>query len=593
MKVKLPEIDVVYEDKKRESMGKKAGRWRPTTYNADLNMIREQHERKFELEEQQLTHWHTEVEQDLKLNDTLLSEADNEVQRYSVDSRTGEVVELEKDKTQMRSYRFYIFFILLFEMVVTVGMVQLVFGVPLWMALVFASAVPVTVAFAVKGAMIQVDPSWQERSKTLRNSYSILFIFAAIILATALCSLALVRADVVLTSLKEVPALAVKLVVIGISLGLAIVLGLLHFTFSRLKLRIKPLEKALAMQSNLREKKNGLTTQKEQIEERLKKLKDDLQSRLELAYESYKRGFAKGWARRQRWARFWDTVIFWRKPRAVGGEFQPPNPRAGSSAGKIVGMILLFFLFGFNWSCQEAWESAADSLGLISRIHHHIDICVDVTAAEDLDQELSKDSLFVEAVMQRLNTGDLLHLYLIHARAESRQESIFKAHMPSEPGPMKSNLEKARKNARGSFRANWARGIADARKRRFELQTDLVGLFRYLSRHTGDLKAKRTSVVILSDMQDVRLGEWNFERKPPDEKLLDSWEKRGFLADLKGRAIFVFRCGPAHSISNEHYDLIRKFWRSYFQRTGATLVAYGYERDLSRLLPEDKNPVVF
>ncbi|MFQ5825508.1 MAG: hypothetical protein ACE5JB_15825 [bacterium] len=593
MKVKLPEIEIIYVDKKRERMGKKAGRWRPTTYNADVNMIREQHERKFELEEQQLTHWHTEVEQDLKLNKTRLEEADKEVERYSNDSRTGEPIELEKDKAQLRSYRFYIFFILMFEMAVTTGMVQLVFGVPLWMALVFAAAVPVTVAFAVKGAMIQVDPSWQERSKTLRTSYSVLFIFAAIILATALCSLALVRADVVLTSLKEVPALAVKLVVIGISLGLAIVLGLLHFTFSRLKLRIKPLEKALTKQNWLREQKNDLTTQKEQIEERLKNLQEDSQSAVELAHESYKRGFAKGWARRQRWLRFWDIVIFWRKPRAVEGEFQPPQTNKGPSASQIVGMIFLISLCGFNWGCRETWESVAEGLGIISRVKHHIDICVDVTAADELDLELAKDSVFVAEAIKRLSTGDHLHLYLIHAKAETRQEAILKAEMPAQPGPMKSDLEKARNTAIENFRKNWSQAIEETRKRRYELQTDLVGLFRYLSQHTITKKAKQTSIVILSDMQDVRSGEWNFERKFPDENLADRWKDRGFIVDLKGRDIFIFRCGPAHGISNEHYDGIRKFWRTYFQKTRANLIAYGYERDLARLLPEEEKPFAF
>jgi len=110
--------------------------------------------------------------------------------------------------------------------------------------------------------------------------------------------------------------------------------------------------------------------------------------------------------------------------------------------------------------------------------------------------------------------------------------------------------------------------------------TDLRGMLRYLSEHRSQVEAREHVVVLLSDMQDVEPGRWSFERAPPAPELLETWQKMDMVTDLAGSTVYVFRCGPAHGIGNDHYRAIRSFWEQYFDAAGAELAAYTYHRDL-------------
>jgi hypothetical protein len=65
---------------------------------------------------------------------------------------------------------------------------------------------------------------------------------------------------------------------------------------------------------------------------------------------------------------------------------------------------------------------------------------------------------------------------------------------------------------------------------------------------------------------------------------------RNFIANLSRRTVYVFRCYPAHGISNEHYTRLRAFWQAYFQRAGGHPASLRIERNVDRVLPERGGP---
>ena len=253
-------------------------------------------------------------------------------------------------------------------------------------------------------------------------------------------------------------------------------------------------------------------------------------------------------------------------------------------------LLKSFFIFGlvsmFLFSISGC-DIVKEFFGIKTGTKNHIDVCVDITLADGLEQELEQDSAFVANIINHLGAGDLLHIYPIHKMAFIRQEKIFECEMPKEVGPAEGILKNNRNDALKKFTSGWKKGLQYSIKRGYNRATDLEGLFQHLQNHLQRVKAKKQKIIILSDMQDVAPHKWNFERKAPDFSLLQKWENEHAIANLKNTEVFIFRVYPAHHISKDHYLKIKKFWEQYFRKAGANLVCYQYERDLNLIFKEN------
>lgn len=239
---------------------------------------------------------------------------------------------------------------------------------------------------------------------------------------------------------------------------------------------------------------------------------------------------------------------------------------------------LIFIVCGFlHLRCDQVKEF----FGMDTGVKNHLDICLDITLADNLDYELKQDSSFVAHIIQSLGPGDALHIYPIHKMALIRQEKIFQSQMPLEVGPAEGILKENRNQALNDFKKHWRNGLNFAIEQGYDKATDLVGLFQHLQTHIERVPAKTHKIIVCSDMQDVAPGKWNFEKKPPDSLLLDKWEQDGLIPNLQDKDIFVFRVYPAHGISKGHHLKIKSFWEMYFRKAQANLLCYQYERDES------------
>jgi hypothetical protein len=119
-------------------------------------------------------------------------------------------------------------------------------------------------------------------------------------------------------------------------------------------------------------------------------------------------------------------------------------------------------------------------LGLSAGEPRYIIVAADITAGRE--GELQKDFEAVQQLVENAHLGDKIEVFLIHSRAESSQEAIFKAEMPTDEGPMGAAFKRAQKKAKQSFADCWNKSIVAALgDSRLVQQTDLFGFYRFVS----------------------------------------------------------------------------------------------------------------
>ncbi len=239
--------------------------------------------------------------------------------------------------------------------------------------------------------------------------------------------------------------------------------------------------------------------------------------------------------------------------------------------------------------CRQEREWVADKLGLSTTLKAHIDVGVDVSAADHLEEHLALDSAFVAELLKRLSPRMLVHIYSIHAAAQW-QEPILRLRTPERRGTAGAIIDSARQDALAELSRVWPGMLTEARKQGYQYESDIVGMLRVLAEHIRDQEAKRRAIIILSDMQDVRKERWNFEKRAPSRSLLEDWKRDGLVPDLSGVEVFVFRFWPAHGIDPAHYERIRRFWLGFFKLAGADVRAFRPQREIDLVLKPPRRP---
>ena len=209
----------------------------------------------------------------------------------------------------------------------------------------------------------------------------------------------------------------------------------------------------------------------------------------------------------------------------------------------------------------------------------YIVIGLDITAGRE--DELGKDREAIGKIISGARLGDKVEVFLIHSRAESEQESVFTAEMPTQTGPAGQGLKRAKQTADKEWAACWDERIvplmADASRKQ---QTDLFGFMRYVTTHKPDFTShSHANLIIFSDGQHVGTG-YNFEKKVPAHADLDRIKSSGLLPDMKGISIRFAGMTPTHKVSNAHWRQLQDFWKEYSGKAGAATVAVTSDRSV-------------
>ncbi|OPX35831.1 hypothetical protein B1H10_00340 [candidate division KSB1 bacterium 4484_188] len=286
--------------------GKKAGRRNPRTHDADLDQITAEEERTKDLKKDELEKAHTEYEQDIT---SLKEDWQETVQDLKSQGEVSEI-EINRGKKERRLLSFEIFVFLIGEVLFTAGSLRYALGISQFEATIYAIAYPALSALALKGL---VD-SLEKRKKGESNLFVIFaFVIAQVAMIIVLSVLAIVRADMTVSFIKDINPLAIKIAFVGIVIGLTIILGLFLARREKIDIRISPIIKALKKKERIEKKLNDLETAFEDVKEQLAGLDDEFDRIIELRRTSYEAGFQKGFSRRLRREKFWNIVTFRRK----------------------------------------------------------------------------------------------------------------------------------------------------------------------------------------------------------------------------------------------------------------------------------------
>ncbi len=221
----------------------------------------------------------------------------------------------------------------------------------------------------------------------------------------------------------------------------------------------------------------------------------------------------------------------------------------------------------------------AEQIELVQRTPAHILIGLDITSGRE--RELMKDRTAVTALVNQLRSGDTLSIYLIHSRAESDQEEVFKAEMPQNSGPMGQELSRKQLKAQRDWECCWREKIMPlihSDEARLKQQTDIFGFLRFVSSQKPEFRdSTRAYLILYTDGQHVGDG-FNFERRAPTGREIDLAERNDLMPDLRNIRLFFAGVTPTHQISNEHWRRIQRFWKEYGRASGASSVSVLSER---------------
>ena len=209
----------------------------------------------------------------------------------------------------------------------------------------------------------------------------------------------------------------------------------------------------------------------------------------------------------------------------------------------------------------------------------YIVIGLDITAGRE--GELTKDREAISRIINDARLGDRIEIYLIHSRAESEQESVFTAEMPTEPGPAGQSLKRAKMAVENEWASCWDERIvplmADASRKQ---QTDLFGFMRYVTTQKPEFKShKYANLILFTDGQQVGDG-YNMEKSVPVNCDLDRIKTSGLLPDMKGIGIRFAGMTATHKVSNAHWRKLQDFWKEYAAKAGADSVVVTSDRNV-------------
>jgi hypothetical protein len=229
----------------------------------------------------------------------------------------------------------------------------------------------------------------------------------------------------------------------------------------------------------------------------------------------------------------------------------------------------------------EKAEHIAVTAGIIQR-PNNIVIGLDITAGRE--RELVKDKKAIEKMICNLGSGDKLSVYLIHSRSESDQEEIFSAGLPDNIGPMGQVLQRAKTAAEKEWSACWQERVMPlvrSDEAKLKQRTDLFGFLRFIANQKSEfIEEKKAWIILFTDGQHVGDG-FNMEKRAPQDSDLDKAEQADFIPALNGVRLAFLGMTPTHSISNEHWRQIQKFWKAYGNASGAKYTSVSSERNLS------------
>ncbi len=227
-------------------------------------------------------------------------------------------------------------------------------------------------------------------------------------------------------------------------------------------------------------------------------------------------------------------------------------------------------------------KSVPKDLGLSDELEQrHTIVAIDITAGRE--GEIKKDVDAVEKLIEKAGLGDKIEVYLIHARAESQQESIFSLEMPLDPGPMGMALRRAKKTAGESFAKRWDASVnALLKDGRLVQQTDLLGFFRFVSQKQEFRKAKKPILIVFTDGQQVGDG-FNFERATPTAHDLKKIRDENLMSNLDGVSVTMAGVTPTHNITNSHWRKLQSWWTEYLRNAGAEITSISSERYIESL----------
>jgi hypothetical protein len=220
----------------------------------------------------------------------------------------------------------------------------------------------------------------------------------------------------------------------------------------------------------------------------------------------------------------------------------------------------------------------AEQVGLVDRPTRYVVVGLDITAGRE--GELQKDREGITRLVKGMKPGDILEVYLIHSRAQSEQEAVFRAALSENPGPANKQFNRARQAAEQSWEECWEKNVMSLATSDRKQQTDLFGFLLFVAEQKPEFMSHKEPVlVMLTDGQQVGDG-CNMERRAPGTADLERAKDNDLVADLGNVRVVFAGMTATHQVSNAHWRKLRTFWKRYAAAAGVRSVALSSERRL-------------
>jgi hypothetical protein len=217
-----------------------------------------------------------------------------------------------------------------------------------------------------------------------------------------------------------------------------------------------------------------------------------------------------------------------------------------------------------------------------ARAQSHLNLVVAIdltrsvaTTGPDGRSDFQKNVEGVGKVLAQIPAGARLTIIGITDQSFSEPYLLMRAQVPDDPGYFGEKLTAAR----GEIVHAWERRSAELSPD-FR-QTDIFGALELASQiFSQDQSANRRELVVFSDMREsVPFLDFERAKVVPEYRFVAN--KCGELSALKNIVVYLVGVDGAGK-SAAYWESLHRFWREYFQDTGATLQTFTVLRDSPR-----------
>jgi hypothetical protein len=196
-------------------------------------------------------------------------------------------------------------------------------------------------------------------------------------------------------------------------------------------------------------------------------------------------------------------------------------------------------------------------------------VLLDVSASRPV-RMIDEGKHYVDSLIERMCYGDRLFLLQMYEQGVNDPESRLDVTLKRSDEITSLEAEKALNSQRDMLRAKVGQFFQNARPKPV-MQTDILSTLSIASEQISS--EKRNVLVVLSDMyQSSKEFEFEGLKRMPPKDWIDERKRAGLVRPLRGACVVVVGADPSTHVGIE----VLKFWREYFEASGATLTAENY-----------------